>query len=83
MQTGTMLTLIGVALILIGVALILAGLMIESRSSHDRTGDSQTSSRGVVLIGPIPIIWGFGPRGKVIAVIAFAAVVLLWLLLLL
>jgi len=68
----------GLALVLVGIALIVASSIMLVRSGRGRC-----ESSGVILIGPIPIIWGTSKRitaimGIVTAIIILL-VVLLWL----
>ncbi|WP_252896488.1 TIGR00304 family membrane protein [Metallosphaera hakonensis] len=53
------LTLIGIIVILIGFALVFAGSVSSISPSNSTVG-------GVVLIGPIPIIFGKGSEGNLI-----------------
>jgi len=64
----------GVLIILAGFGLILAG----------SAGQGSTSAGGVVFIGPIPIVFGSGPGGWVLALVSvviaavMVALFLLW-----
>jgi uncharacterized protein (TIGR00304 family) len=69
-QVATMFPL-AVIIILAGIVLVVAGLIMMATK---RTYDSETrhESKGVVLIGPLPVVWGFGAKAQSIAmVIAF------------
>jgi len=64
---------LGLALVVAGFALVFAGSL----------GQGSVSAGGVVFIGPIPIVFGSGPGGGVLAllsvVIGAAMLVLLFL----
>ena len=71
-----------ILLILLGVLMIVIGIWAQARVSSEGAKDAR-ASRGIILIGPIPVVWGFGPKGKMIAVALFLVVVVLWLVILL
>lgn len=54
------LVLFGVAAVVVGMALFVAGTATEGGAS---TG-------GFILIGPVPIVFGTGPSGSVLALLA-------------
>jgi uncharacterized membrane protein len=60
--------LIGGLLILAGMILIVVGLVMRN-SAPDNEREIRTESKGVMLLGPIPIVWGFGKTGWIIAAI--------------
>lgn len=75
-----MLGLIGWLLILAGLVLIVIGFAMRI-SSWDNGKDIKTESKGVILLGPIPIVWGFGRIGWIIAaVVALGLFLVLWVL---
>jgi uncharacterized protein (TIGR00304 family) len=59
--------------------LIFLGILWRARKQPE---DSEVKSKGVVLLGPIPIVWGFGEKGKILAVILFVCVIMFYLLML-
>ncbi len=72
---------IGLLLVVIGIILVVVGFLLSStRSSDGQRG--QHESKGVLFIGPIPIVWGLGRRGWYVAC-AIAAILLLLCLLVL
>ncbi|MGE5556674.1 MAG: TIGR00304 family membrane protein [Methanocella sp.] len=60
---------VGIALVLIGVALIVA--VIIRTSTRRSTGEGSVRGAGVIMIGPIPIIFGTDKK-SVKAVLALA-----------
>jgi uncharacterized protein (TIGR00304 family) len=71
---------IAMGLIVAGIVLILLGILWRARTQQE---DSEVKSKGIILLGPIPIVWGFGEKGKIIVVILFVCVILLYLLIML
>lgn len=69
MQTDLLITA-GIALVLVGILLIVLGSLLHAGS--DRDTDVETG--GIILIGPIPII--FGNNKKLIGVAVAGAVLL-------
>ncbi|MGV9169291.1 MAG: TIGR00304 family membrane protein [Promethearchaeia archaeon] len=69
--------LIAISLIVTGIVLMILGLIWRSKTQQS---DSEVKSKGIVLLGPIPIVWGFGEKGKTIAVILAISAILLYLL---
>jgi uncharacterized membrane protein len=62
---STRLFLIGLLLIVTGFVIVILGI-----------SDSANSSAGLVIfIGPIPLIFGSGPNGSVLAIIALLAAI--------
>jgi uncharacterized protein (TIGR00304 family) len=66
LQAIEQLQLLGLLVVIAGIILIVVGIVLSSvTSSEDQ--QVQRESRGVLLIGPIPIVWGFGRRGWYVA----------------
>lgn len=70
---------IAIGLVIVGVVLILLGILWRAGKQRN---ESEVKSKGVVLLGPIPIVWGFGEKGKTLAVILFVCVIMFYLLML-
>lgn len=80
MQTADPLAIIGILILMAGLLLIVLGLFLRTRETEG-SNKQKTKSRGIILIGPIPIVWGFGSKGRVIAILAIALFLVVWLLL--
>ncbi len=80
MQTADPLAIIGILILVAGLLLIVLGLFLRTREAEG-SNKQKTKSRGIILIGPIPIVWGFGSKGRVIAILAIALCLVVWLLL--
>jgi uncharacterized protein (TIGR00304 family) len=81
LQTIEQLQLLGLLVVVAGIILIVAGMVLSTRSSSE---DQQVrhESKGVVFIGPIPIVWGFGRRGWYVVGAVAIFLLLLYLLML-
>ncbi|MFX0046339.1 MAG: DUF131 domain-containing protein [Candidatus Hermodarchaeota archaeon] len=79
LQTIEQLQLLGLVVIVAGIILIVVGLLLSSlTSSEDQRVERE--SKGVLLIGPIPVVWGFGRRGWYVAGAVAIILLLLYLL---
>lgn len=64
-------------IVLIGFLLIFAGILLSTR-----TIDKSVSGGFILLIGPIPIIGGFGPHSTLLIIIAFVIMIILIIIML-
>ena len=82
-QTAAAFPIIPIVLIVIGFILVLIGLVLFGRENECINGDAKSESKGIILLGPIPIVWGFSRNVKIIvgmiAVIVFVFTIILWL----
>ncbi|MGD9397328.1 MAG: DUF131 domain-containing protein [Candidatus Thorarchaeota archaeon] len=69
MQIGNFTDLIAWALIIIGCIIIFSGIASMVMRSDIEGVEKRRESKGVILLGPIPIVWGFGKRGWIIAAV--------------
>lgn len=63
------LVFIGVAIILFGFLLVFLAMMSGSRSSGDNEKGTRVKGGGVILIGPIPIVFGSDAKWTSIAIV--------------
>lgn len=63
-----MLSEIGIIIFISGIILIFIGIILSSLGGADR-GETKVEGGGVVLVGPVPIIFGTNARWAVIALI--------------
>lgn len=71
MQIESQMQVIGLMLMIFGIFAIIAGILSHIMSSMEHPeSEHKVESRGVILLGPIPIVWGYGKRGWIIAGIA-------------
>lgn len=80
MIKGNILILSGFLVVLLGISLIIIGTILQSASSNNSPANESSTeikTGGVILIGPIPIIFGSDKRmaitGVVMALILMAA----------
>lgn len=81
MDNFNFLILIGIALIILGFILIFVGIVhlaAEIRLDSDQEkGEQRVKSGGVILIGPLPIIFGTDKRSAIIVMILAIVLMLL------
>jgi len=59
------------------VVISLASALLRRNSEWE----GSTESKGVILIGPIPIVWGYGAKGWIIAGAVGMILLLIWFIL--
>ncbi|WP_297090433.1 DUF131 domain-containing protein [Thermococcus sp.] len=74
MDKGSLLILTGMGMILLGFLLVFIGTAVSALG-----GDGEIEGGGVIMIGPIPIIFGTG-RGVSIAAILAIILMALWII---
>jgi uncharacterized protein (TIGR00304 family) len=71
------LVFLGVAIILVGFLVVFLAMMLASRSSRGGEGRTQVKGGGVILIGPIPIIFGSDAKWTSIAIVLTIVLIIL------
>jgi len=79
MQTSGLFGSIGLLLVVLGILAILLGVALMMRQSDQGNTEVQRKSKGIILLGPIPIVWGYGKKGWAVAIIVGIMLVLVWL----
>lgn len=70
---------LGWILLVIGITLVFAAIISAKRDvDGNQTG---TQSKGVILLGVIPIVWGYGRKGWMITGVIGIILCLVWILL--
>jgi len=81
MQTTTPVEIAALLLIAFGAIILIVGLVMTMKPGNSDSAHVERESKGVILLGPIPIVWGFGAKAQkvicVIAVLAFAVCLIL------
>ena len=78
------LNFLGLFFIVIGIVVIIVGILLMSSLQEETNGNAKRDSKGIVFLGPIPIIWGFSRRTQIIIAIigiSLFATYILWLML--
>ncbi|NHI84362.1 MAG: DUF131 domain-containing protein [Candidatus Thorarchaeota archaeon] len=77
LQLPAEIELLGIGLLTLGVIFLIAAFLSlwADRKTHDAIS---TEHKGVILIGPIPIVWGYGKKGWLLA---FLVAFTLWVIL--
>jgi len=76
MIKGESLVFMGIVAVIIGMLLIFLGTMFLSSGKTESNENTKVSTGGVVLIGPIPIIFG-NDKGMVTIAIVAAIVIMI------
>jgi len=71
------LVFVGMGIILAGFAIVLAAVALSSPASGDGEGRGRVKGGGVILIGPIPIVFGSDARWASIAIVLAIVLILL------
>ena len=71
------LVVLGFIVMVIGSLIVIAGMLL--RSWH---AGGEMSAAGIVLVGPIPIVWGIGPHSLELILVGLLIVVVVLLALL-
>ncbi|MFW9769125.1 MAG: DUF131 domain-containing protein [Candidatus Thorarchaeota archaeon] len=67
---------IGWFLLIGGILLIFLAIILTIRQDHDGPGQMKTESKGIIFLGPIPIMWGYGRGSRIISAIGLIAILL-------
>ena len=81
MQAVDFTDLVAWILIIIGSVIIISGVASMLLRSDIDGVEQRRESKGVILLGPIPIVWGYGRRGWIVAAIVAITlflIVFLW-----
>lgn len=79
LQLPAEIELLGLGFLVIGVLFVVAAIL-SLFAERRESGQIAAEKKGVILIGPIPIVWGYGKKGWAIA---FAVALVLWVVLIL
>ncbi|MHA1588839.1 MAG: TIGR00304 family membrane protein [Candidatus Thorarchaeota archaeon] len=80
MQIDSLFGIIGLSLVILGILVILLGMTLMMRESDQGNTETRRESKGIILLGPIPIVWGYGKKGWAVAIIVGIILVLVWIL---
>ncbi|MBE0527476.1 DUF131 domain-containing protein [Candidatus Thorarchaeota archaeon] len=80
MQTSVLLQNLGWVLILLGILFVCLYAFSTMGESTFEDSETHTQSKGIIFLGPIPIVWGYGKKGWMIAAIIAIILVFLWIL---
>ena len=69
---------LGWFLVIGGVLLIFLAIILTIRQQEGRPTEVKSESKGIIFIGPIPIVWGFGRGTRMISAIGFIAILLIF-----
>jgi uncharacterized protein (TIGR00304 family) len=67
---------LGWLLIIGGILLIFLAIILSIRRDNVGTTRVKTESRGIIFLGPIPIVWGYGKGSRIVSVIGLIAILI-------
>lgn len=67
MQFVELVQLAGWISIIIGIIILCFAFTRMTSASESTNYETKSENKGVILIGPIPIVWGYGKRGWLVA----------------
>jgi uncharacterized protein (TIGR00304 family) len=73
MEKGMLLIGLGMGMIVLGFLLVFIGILLGASS-----GESDVEGGGVIMIGPVPIVFGTG-RGATLAMVLAVLLMVLWI----
>jgi uncharacterized membrane protein len=79
-QALNTLQLFGFLILGLGILLIIAGCIVGRREVKQSDEGVGSESKGMILIGPIPIVWGFGRKGWMVAGAIGVIIIAVWIL---
>ena len=80
MQALLLLHYLGWILLVIGILLVCLSVISALRDSESEDSETRIESKGIIFIGPIPIIWGYGKKGWMIAGAIGIILLLIWII---
>ncbi len=66
-QSVPLIQIVALILIVFGIVAVVAGILQLFLSNQNEDGRVQHESKGIILLGPIPIVWGYGKKGWILA----------------
>lgn len=79
MQAVLLLQYLGWILLLIGILLVCLSVISATKDSASEDSGTRIESKGIIFLGPIPIVWGYGKKGWMIAGAVGIILVLIWI----
>ena len=79
MQSEMFMESLGWFLVIGGILLIFLALVLSFNRTDDEGIQPRPESKGIIFLGPIPIVWGYGKRGWMIAGAIGIILFLIWI----
>ncbi len=79
MQAVVLLQYLGWILLFIGILLVCLSVISATKDSASEDNETRIQSKGIIFLGPIPIIWGYGKKGWLIAGVIGIILFLIWI----
>ncbi len=77
MQAVEFTDLLAWSLIIVGAIIIISGIASWLKGSDFGGAEHRRESKGIILLGPIPIVWGYGKKVWIVAAIVALALFLI------
>jgi uncharacterized protein (TIGR00304 family) len=74
------LVFLGTAMVLIGFLVVFLAMVLSGKSSDEGEGQTRVRGGGVIMVGPIPIIFGSDARWASVAVVLAIVLIVVVLL---
>jgi uncharacterized protein (TIGR00304 family) len=68
---------LGTLVIIAGILMVFLATIFASHSKHDGEKEVEVKGGGVIMIGPIPIIFGTDPKWAVVAMVLAIVLIVL------
>jgi len=78
-QLQTQMIIVAAAMIIFGFILVALGMIQKFKDNEETGASNQRTSKGIMFIGPIPIVWGFSRRTQIILFVVAISLVLVWI----
>ena len=79
MQSFVLLQYLGWIFLFIGILLVCISAISAIKDSDSEDNETRIESKGIIFLGPIPIVWGYGKRGWMIAGAIGIILFLIWI----
>lgn len=79
MQSLLLLQYLGWIFLFTGILLVCMAAISASKDSVSEDNETRIESKGIIFLGPIPIVWGYGKKGWMIAGAISIILFLIWI----
>ena len=79
MQSSLLLQNLGWIFLFIGIILVCLYTISAARDSSFEDTETHSQSKGIIFLGPIPIVWGYGKKGWMIAGVIAIILLFVWI----
>ena len=80
-QTISGIELFAYGIIIAGIVMVILGFVLSSRSNENTNEGVKRESKGIIFLGPIPLVWGYSRKTQGVLFVIALVVFLSWYLL--